>query len=43
MTTSKTPELVRVVFDYEAQNSDELSLRIGEIVTVLEKSDNGGF
>jgi hypothetical protein len=41
MSSNKSLEVVRVVFDYEPQNSDELPLKIGEKVTVLEKSDNG--
>ena len=32
--------IVYAVFDYEAQNSDELSFTIGDEITVLKKGDD---
>ena len=37
----KEPKLAKVEYDFEARNSDELSLDRGDIVTLLEQSDSG--
>jgi hypothetical protein len=37
----KEPKLARVEYDYEAKESDELSLNVGDIITVLEQNEGG--
>ena len=40
---TKGKERVVVEYDYEGEQSDELTLHIGDIVTVLEKDVNEGW
>ena len=37
----KEPKLAKVEYDFEARNSDELSLDKGDIVTILDQGDGG--
>lgn len=32
-------ELAKVTFDYEADNEDELTIRVGEIVEIINKDE----
>ena len=43
-SSSKSVEKAKVTFEYEADNPDELTIKVGEIVEVVNKStDNDGW
>jgi len=37
----KEPKFVKAEYDYKARKSDELSLNIGDVITLLEQGDKG--
>ncbi|XP_055335652.1 uncharacterized protein LOC129586424 isoform X2 [Paramacrobiotus metropolitanus] len=39
----REPDRCRVLYTYKAQHEDELDLREGEIITILERCDDGWF
>lgn len=39
----ETPLACKVIYPYNSQNDDELTLKEGEIIYVLEKCDDGWF
>lgn len=42
-TASKAPERCRVLYNYRKVNEDEMDLREGEVVEVIERCDDGWF
>ena len=43
-SSSKAVEKARVTFEYEADNPDELTIKVGEIVEIVNKNtDNDGW
>lgn len=36
-------EVYKVVYDFIAQSDDEVSVKAGDIITVIEKADDGWF
>ena len=43
-SSTKPAEKARVTFEYEADNTDELTIRVGEIVEIVNKNtDNDGW
>ena len=43
-SSSKSVEKAKVTFEYEADNPDELTIKVGEIVEIVNKNtDNDGW
>ena len=43
-SSSKVVEKAKVTFEYDADNADELTIRVGEIVEIVNKNtDNDGW
>ena len=43
-SSSKAVEKAKVIFEYEADNPDELTIKVGEIVEIVNKNtDNDGW